>query len=364
VPLLGMGLVLWWITAVHGTTSVQADAMASIGEASLDEAWLLLRRVTYIQAAYLGLFTMPVVAAALPRLPGLLRGLPGRAALAVSAWGAVLGLGLWFFSRDGRLMPYVPHFFSRAGLGPNDLVIARQPIAGRGAFVALTAVCAVASLLLALLVARALTTDVDGGPVGRSGRPAAGLVFALAAWQAVGVLLPSFLFRDWVIDGLPAPSLDRYLLPLLPLVVVLAVWALHAVRPLRASWAVAWILTGVVAAFSFAGTRDNLVFHQQIWALGAEANRLGVGMRQLDAGFSWDGYHLWELSYATGIEPQTPDAPWWVTGFAPATDSSYVVAAGVVDGFGVVLRREYDLWLARDPAELYLLRRPGVPGPP
>ncbi len=48
--------------------------------------------------------------------------------------------------------------------------------------------------------------------------------------QAAGTLPSSFSFFNWYVDGLPAPSLDRYLLPLLPLAVVLLLWALGSAR--------------------------------------------------------------------------------------------------------------------------------------
>jgi hypothetical protein len=126
----------------------------------------------------------------------------------------------------------------------------------------------------------------------------------------------------------------------------------------------------VFALFAVTGTRDFLVFQRATWDLARQANQLGVPNTRLDAGASWDGYHLYdnsiydESTLARG--PATPPRglPWWLSLFAPATDPSYVVASEPLPRHTVVRRVEYSAWLHRGPVYLYLLRRPGVSGPP
>lgn len=169
-------------------------------------------------------------------------------------------------------------------------------------------------------------------------------------------MLPaSFAFRNWTI------SLDRYLLPILPFGIVLTLWALRDVRLVTPF---AWIVIAAYAALAVAGTRDFLVFQDATWALARQANAMGIPNERLDAGSSWDGYHLWEYSQANGIVARTNKGPWWVYLFAPATDSSYVVSGSRLRGYHLVVRIPYSSWLERRPLYLYLLRRPDVAGPP
>jgi hypothetical protein len=185
----------------------------------------------------------------------------------------------------------------------------------------------------------------------------AGFIVTVGILQAGGVVPQSLLFRNWVI------SLDRYLLPLLPFTVALVIWAL---KDLRLNLLVGWVAVAIMAAFSIAGTRDSLVFHRNVWRMAEFANSLGVPNQRLDAGYAWDAYHLWEYSDANRIPPQTPPpyGTWWTDVYAQATDSSYIVSGGPVNGYSAVWVVEYSQWLQEEPTYLYLMRRNDIPGPP
>jgi hypothetical protein len=181
---------------------------------------------------------------------------------------------------------------------------------------------------------------------------------AVLLWQTAGIAPPSFHFLLLRWDG----SLDRYLLPMLPFTMCLALWALHRIQPF---WPAAWTIVALFALFAVAGTRDYLVFQQATWDLARQANQLGVSNARLDAGASWNGYHLYEDPFVAYDSPQPPrDRPWWISLFTPATDPSYVVASNALPNHVVVHRVEYSAWLHREPVCLFLLRRPGVFGPP
>jgi hypothetical protein len=299
--------------------------------------------LTFIAAMYLGFFALPITAAALGRVPRLVRSTPLSAWVAVCAWGAVLVAGLAVSEqRPGPpRMPYVPQYLNPWQLGLPDILGGRPWLfADRRILDWVTGLCAAGSLLLVLVLARQL------GAAPTPARAAAALTLMVGLWQGVGVLPPSYHFRTWAI------SMDRYLLPLLPFAVCLGLWAVRDVRlPLPA----AWLVVAAFAAFAVAGTRDHLVFQEATWDLARHANRLGVANERLDAGPAWDGYHLWESSDASCLPPRTPNGPWWVYLFAPATDSSYVVATALQGGYDEVARVEYSSWLLRQPAYLYLL---------
>ncbi|MDP9363859.1 MAG: hypothetical protein M3Q10_06480 [Chloroflexota bacterium] len=365
VPALAVVGYYLWLSLVHGVPEWQSSFFRTVREAGWDESRLLGQRMLVVELMYLGLFALPLVAAALPAL-GQLASSPSEVGwIAVAAWTGAVVAGLFAFLSLGRdippmpLMPYVPQYLGPTGLGPNDLYGGRRWLVGWGTLEWLTAVCAVSSVIFALAVCRHLGRSGAAGMAGRTRpdatRAGAGIVASILVWQGVGVLPPSFHFRDWIL------SVDRYLLPLLPLALCLGLWAL---RDARLAMPVAWVAVAALGAFAVAGTRDFLVFQRATWELARSATAIGIPVQRLDAGASWDGYHLYEYSRANGIPPQTPGGPWWTDLFAPAIESTYVVSTVPLLGYQVVAQVGYSTWLEDDPSELFLQRRHGAPGPP
>jgi hypothetical protein len=268
----------------------------------------------------------------------------------------VIAVGLVRFG-DGRpRMPYIPDFINASGLGPVQQIRgSRPPLVGRDVLTVLTAVCAVGAVLLTLILAGRISGRA------RAGVGVAGLLISAFVLQAAGTLPSSFSFFNWYVDGLPAPSLDRYLLPLLPLAVVLTLWALG---PVRLSLPLAWTLTIAIALFSVAGTRDMMVRQEAVWKLADETVASGVPLFKVDGGAAWSGYRLFEYSVTTPIAPPPGDSPWWVWVFAMAVDGTYVVGGRPLPGYDVVRTVPFSSWLEPEPAHLYLLKRQGaVSGP-
>lgn len=349
-----LGLIVLSLLGTAVTTA-QEGFLNSIVDAGAGGSLLLVERLAFIMLMYVGLFLLPLAVGVLPTVRGLVAGWSIRGRLFALAWYSVVLAGFAAFVSDGRLMPYIPHMLSRAGLGPDDLLIGRGHLVSPEWAMRLTVICGLSSLVIAAVAAHRLSRRRAPVP------PAVAMLLVMAAGQVVGVLLPSFAFREWTVDGLSAPSLDRYLLPTLPLLICIALWALSEVLVVLSPVVVA---TAAMAVLSVLGTRDSLSFHGATWDLAKYANEIGIENRQLDAGFSWDAYHLNRFSRENDVQVQTPSAPWWVTTFAPATDSSYVIAAGRIDGWRVIHEVPYSLWLDPRETTLTLQRRPGVAGPP
>jgi hypothetical protein len=249
-------------------------------------------------------------------------------------------------------MPYVPQFVGRWGFGPGDLAGVSDVLFGARAAAWLTGASAAGALLLLLALCRALAAAPRAPDRARAG---AGLVAAVGLGQAAGVLPPSVPFRDWTV------SLDRYLLPLLPLALCLALWALRGVR---LALPLAWAGAAAFAVVSVAGTRDFLVFQGATWGVARAAVCGGVPLAKLDGGYAWDGYHLWGRAAAHAEPPPPRTGPWWTwwwtPGNVPATDATYVVAAAPLPGHDVVARVAYSAWLRPERTELHLLHRHGT----
>lgn len=355
LPAIAIVLYYLWLQFINGVPFRQGDFVNSVRNAG----WLgtrdLVLQLLVIEALYLGFFALPLAVATLPRLARLCRFAGPRGWLLFAGWVAVIAAGVAALGTQGRLMPYVAQFVGVSGLGPNDLQGDRPALADGDAQWWFTAACVGGALLLGLALCRRAAAPPAPD------RARAGLVLTLALWQAVGILPASYSFRH------AGGSLDRYLLPLLPFALCLGLWALRDLRPVLP---LAWAVVLIFGLLAVAGTRDFLVFQGATWGLAARANALGIPNTRLDAGTSWDGYHLYEYSQANHIAPQTPDGPWWPgrpwwTGlFAPATDSSYVVSSTPLPDFPIVEQTTYSSWLHRGPLPLYLLRRPDVAGPP
>jgi 4-amino-4-deoxy-L-arabinose transferase-like glycosyltransferase len=334
------GYYLWLRYLNHVPTAQQSfydEATAS----GLGGAWRLVRNLTFIELVYFGFFALPIVAAAVPALRRIVVTMRPAGWLIFAIWEAILITGVAIYGVQGRRMPYVGQFAGTGGLGAPDVLGSRPRLLDRQLADDLTVVCALAAILLALILCRSV------GSVASPDRAKAGLVLAIALWQVVGVLPPSFHYID------RGYSLDRYLLPLLPFVICLTFWA---VRDLRLWQPVAWVIVAAFAAYSVAGTRDYLVYLGTVWTLAREANALGIPNEHLDAGAAWDGYHL----YTEGLDQnmtnaRTSNGPWWVYFYGKPTDSQYVVTAKLVPGSTVVLSRTTDAWLG-NPTTLYLLR--------
>ena len=340
-----------WLRFGNDVPAVQTSFFREAIEEGWSGTWWLVQRLTVVELMYLGFFTLPLVVAVLPGLTRLTAGIPGRGWLLFALWQAILLVGVTAFWVGGGRMPYFQQWFGSGALGAPDVLGSRPILLDPSIRAALTGVCLIASLLLALIGARAV-----GAPASLE-RSRAALVLGIGLWQVAGVLPPSYHYIGWA-----AGSLDRYLLPLVPLAIVLALWGL---RDAHLTLPIGWVVAAALALFSVTGTRDYLVFMKAVWAVGGEAVAEGVPLDRLDAGSAWDGYHLYEYGLEHRIRSRTPKGgPWWVYFYAPATDSAYVVASKPVPGYVVVTRRPYSSWLPQHPTNLYLLRRRDQPWPP
>ena len=351
LPVAAYAAYSWWLHHINGvpvTQTVMQDELLQGGWTALGTH---TERLAAIEAIYLGMFVLPLVAGAVIGLRRLLPGVSSRAWVAFVIWQTLVIAGFFALRALGMRMPYIPHFMSIAGLGPNDLLYARWPIAGRWLLLGITVLCTASTVGAGFLVVRAL--DVSRRSAGLS------VILATFAVQAGAVIIVSTHFRYWMIGGVPSPSLDRYLLPLLPLALVTLLWA---VRNIEVHLPLAWYVAVVLAVFAVAGTRDNLSFHQAQWDVAQAAVDSGIPLTQLDAGASWTGSHVGERSYLErGI---TAANPWWLGLYGSLIDPQYVVSTVEVTGFTTVSKHPYSLWLDTRPTALYLLHRDPPPKAP
>jgi hypothetical protein len=346
IPALTIVVYYTWILG-QGAPEQQSAFLDQMVSAGLRDSRILFSRMSYIELAYVGFFTLPIVLAAIPFLADFRfpRSLPAIAAMI--AGGAILGAGVLIFASRNHFFPYIPQFFGLQGSGPTDLIGGRtqlldnpwpqQPV-GR----TLTAIVTISAMTCVMFIARKIGTAFSPDRAGAS------LLTAIGLWQVAGILPPSYHFRNWII------SVDRYVVPMIPFAIALLLWSL---RDTRLWLPLGWVAIACLALFSITSTRDFLVFQQATWEYARETTDSGVPLTQLDAGSSWDGYHLYEYGAARGIHQQTKGGPWWTNLFAPATNSTFIIATNVPEGYVEVSRREYSAWLHNGPQYLYLSKK-------
>ncbi|MGC4190427.1 MAG: glycosyltransferase family 39 protein [Thermomicrobiales bacterium] len=351
IPALIMIVYYIWIFST-GAPEQQSAFLDQMVGAGLRDTRILASRMTFIEMMYIGLFVFPIVLAAIPfigtyRFPRK----PFGIALAL-IWTIILVAGVMIFTGRDHFFPYIPQFLGLQGTGPTDLIGGRtalieQPYPQQPFNRVTTGIVALASLGFALFVARKMSTAFTADRAGAS------LLACIGIWQVFGILPPSYHFRNWII------SVDRYLIPMIPFAIGLVLWSLRGTRIWQP---LGWIAIAAFAIFATASTRDFLVFQQATWEFAQETVDSGIPMTQLDAGSSWDGYHLYEYGESRGIHQQTKGGPWWTNLFAPATDSTYVIATNVPEGYTAIGEREYSSWLHRNGQYLYLSKKNDTPG--
>jgi hypothetical protein len=350
IPAATLAVYLAWLRLINGVPDVQQEFASEIVDAGAGGSLQLVASLTFFELMYVGFFALPLTVASLLGLSAFSRGMRFYAWLIAGAWILAAVAGVAHYSETRRRMPYIPQFMGSGGLGPPDVLGGRPRLWQQPAFDVLTAVSLVSTILAAFWIARALSWRF--GEL----RAGAGLVVAVLAGQIVGVVPPSFHYID------RGDSLDRYLLPILPLILVILAWALVDVR--------IDVPVGMVVALGFAvyaviGTRDYLRYMDAVWSVAAYAVETGAKPEQVDAGAAWDGYHLYTYGVDQGIErARTRDGPWWTYFYGKASDSTYVVSTRPRRGYLTVRTFSYPSTLEADRTQLYLLSRFPATWPP
>ena len=329
----------WWLRHVNGVPSAQTAFTHAVVSMPLSEAASLVVRISTVQGAYVGLFLLPVAAALIVSLRSIVRSVRWQGWLLLGAGALVMTVGVVHFARRGRQMPYVASSpgMGQWGLGTDSVVGSRPALFQHWFFDLLTVVSLIGLAVIVLALAQAAFDR------SLTHRLAAGLCGSLVVMMALGAIPPSATIS-------PLTTFDRYLVPMIPFVIAVGIWAARGLRQPR------FVLpAGVVAmtVISVIGTRDSLVFEQAVWKMADHANSLGVANTQLDAGASRTRYYL------ANQAPRVPLArgasqPWWVWTDG-ATTAEYVISATPLDGYDVIDSAPLSQWIAAHPIRMYLL---------
>jgi hypothetical protein len=341
IPLVVFAVHQWWLRAFNGVPPAQEAFAHDLVNMPLRDAASLVTRMTGIEGAYAGLFLLPLGIAILLALRFVISTIrwPGWLLAAVST-AVLLGVA-GHFATQGRQMPYVQSSPGMGvwGLGTDSVVGSRPPLFSHRFFDGLTVVAVIGFVIVALVFARAIFDRTLQHRLG------AGLVGALLVMMALGAIPPSAHIRD---------TFDRYLVPLLPFVIALAIWAVQGLRRIPFVMPVSIALMAVVCVV---GTRDSLVFEQAVWKMADHANALGIPNTELDAGASRTRYFLANQAPKVALAPGAAQ-PWWIWTDG-ATTARYLISVTPFSGYEVIDSAPIDEWVTPHPVRVYLLRLVG-----
>ena len=159
------------------------------------------------------------------------------------------------------------------------------------------------------------------------------------------------LILNIVPSAMATPVFDRYLLPVMPLLLILAAPALRGGKETywdKAALVFSVLLILSVSAFSTAGVHDRFAWNRVRWdALDTLTKEQGISPSRIDGGFEFCAIHLYEPVYM----PKPGKSWWWID------DDEFIVSFEEKDGYRVIERNEFSRWLPQGTGTVFTLRR-------
>ncbi len=303
---------------------------------SATEHAVLLSQALILAFVYLGIFVLPMLSFLWPK-KGEMRALIQRPILVATAVGLIIlfGANTWggegFIADKTWLNDYGVGGVDRSHLGHRPPLLA--PV---GLALAAALTFGTSYLFLGTFAMRLPRAERDA-PVK--------FVILMTAGFWFGTYLSSLAVHGHIVD--------RYWLPVLPLVLALAARTGFAssIRTLVAAG-----IVSLVAVFSVIAVVDAFVADRAVVEFAEELTGEGMDPLTLDAGATWSAitFGLSDRSLETFLKTR---GPYWVKFYAQELRPEYAVALEPIAGYEVLERREYPSLLHHGPTYLYLVRR-------
>jgi len=349
VPLVAAAALQLWYHGVHGPTRAYLDSLERIFGYLENVGPAQVAYVVYTLFAYLALPLLPLVVA-LPFsgwLPRFESGAVARRAGPAIVGAAILLFAWMTFVRE-RPFPYLHNKITRFGfLSPNELIVgAREVLWGPELAWGLS---------VALLVAGAVfVLRWSAAPQGEAAE-ADSQVFRTAAFRLLSLYLALVLGYSALTFGI---VFDRHLLVLAPPALLLLAGGLDPLESFRPVRFALCLLP--LAFYDIAATHDVHAFSRAAFAAGRDLVEQGVDVSDIDAGYAFDGWHMYERSWADDSEHPTlrrarhsrdgGTDPWYVHGVTPGVRTKYMISLS--------RRMEFARWREGQPWWSHLFGRP------
>ena len=295
-----------------------------------------------VALVYLGLFTLPFTII-LSISSWRMASAKNRRLLVGTSTGLFVIVMGWLLWKD-RTMPLTGNILFDIGLGPallRDvylLGLPHLPSAPKAFWLVVTAVSVFGGVLIIqhlFLAATQIGTKLITSESVNNSFP---MIFSFSAFTLYSVLI-----------GL-AGFLDRYLIWILPLLVI---FTLAEANPIRLqmtdfSFAIASVLLLVYGLFTLGATHDYLSWNRARWnALYDLMEQDHISYKNIDGGFEFNGWYAYDPKYR--MSPQK--SWWWVD------NDEYIVSFGPIIGYSELKRYPYNRWIPFGQDNIFVLSR-------
>jgi hypothetical protein len=298
---------LLWHRMTQGNNLAFSTSSDLVWEFLSDPPWSELPFLVFSYAVYIGLFALPIIVSVSWRDVRRLSGSPL----------VIAGVTTWFsvflfvqYSMRGQLFPYIRNVVTNWGLfHPHEFVVGDRPLLwdrGWGTAVGLTGV-----LSFVLWQTTVAARRLMAGCYHRNADDAVSDDEPLRHRRILVLLL---IFQMGYVFATSPILYDRHLLLLAPTVIILGAASVRRARLV----APAVVLIGY-GAYAVCGTHDVHLISRAVFCEGTRLLESGVAADRIDAGYAFDGWHMYETSQQ--IQPAVPMRlpPWWPTDRAVRT---------------------------------------------
>jgi hypothetical protein len=140
----------------------------------------------------------------------------------------------------------------------------------------------------------------------------------------------------FIIPLLVFESFDRYLLPLLA---VLIIALIQNLKHLKFSYLVGLVLILPLIFFSLTQTRFYLAWNQARWDLGNQALTQTNNTTTIDGGYEWDGWHSYWSAKNSGLKNGPETAPWWIYQIFNNNTEDYIISFSPFNGYEIMANK-------------------------
>ncbi|MEM4346989.1 MAG: hypothetical protein QW802_00155 [Candidatus Altiarchaeota archaeon] len=151
---------------------------------------------------------------------------------------------------------------------------------------------------------------------------------------------------------------DRYILPLIPIILVLLLSSIERVRELPFFSAILGIILVIFAIFSVVGTYDFLNYNRTLWTALNKLMESGISPEDIDGGFEFNCWFLYDycLKKFGNIDPIYPGNK-NITQRICVVNNDYVISLSELPGYFILDKLKYFSHMGNTYIDIYVLKK-------
>ncbi|MFH1610679.1 MAG: glycosyltransferase family 39 protein [Patescibacteria group bacterium] len=225
------------------------------------------------------------------------------------------------FNQEGHIFPALGNMINKFGLGPNISVMQGflEPWLGSNFYIILHYFLSVLGAINIFILVQ----------------------FVKLRDKKINNLLFLWLFLLlYILTILPIRSFDRYLLLILPCILLFFGWVLTT---FKWSQSVLIFLLVPLCLYSYVGTYNYLAWNKSRWKVGNKFLSQGIAVQEIEGGYEWDGWHLYKKTIYKSLGDFTPNwSPWYVKDLFSGHNMKYIISFSELGGYKVIDKQSVD----------------------